>query len=812
MVNDLRPPNKMIRNTRWILCTCLGCILVPVLLAMFACKPSKHHKTSPVKSPSRPKSPSRHPSSVRPPAFKSPNFREIRYANGKRRWIWALPGTVEWLGFERTLPYLLGTETMLELAETDDGLVVNQDKAVIDLGGLSESEVKVTIRKHKGRIATILWPHPGPIPSSIAEVLKNEIKTNWLLHLENPAYNERVFDGLDALGSLLEALLVGHDSDVKPGKIKLTCASGLKSLKLVGVFRMLLGHNDISALKNLHGLESIILENVKLSEKALDALGAHTRLRRLNLNLIMKDDVKLARRIYLAAGKMPQLQVFSFASQGIECEDLPILAEMRNLEVLESYAYCEMPGSWKFLGTMSKIKSLSIIPNHKSWSMPFERLENLETVELPAVELKREDLAKLDKLHKLERLIIASVDEKPSTGLCPKVLDRIKILTIKSGITTGSLLDCLSENSPLRVLSLISVKATSKNAIKMIGRLRYLELLNLTFIEVDIPESLCNGKSALRNVLLIGRGTGKQDVEKISRCNDLELLDLGETPIIDISIEKLDNLRKLRYLNLSKTKKITDNGVRFLSKLVDLKFLELSGTAVGDPTAKVIAKLPRLEHIGIRNTLVTKPSLLIGSNSKTLRSLNMTNIPYAPGGLSGVERLAGLKNLGIRETKVGDEIARYLGKFKNLRKLDMEKTEITDRTLPAIGRLRRLRSLDLAGKSISDKGFKHLAGLKSIRWLTTFDTSISDDSIKTMLSMKGLYYLVIDGKKVTGRNFHELKKLRCLRILFIRAGNKGNLHKLTGLKNLRVLHLDNKEFDEDFIRRFRKLMPWCEVD
>lgn len=93
------------------------------------------------------------------------------------------------------------------------------------------------------------------------------------------------------------------------------------------------------------------------------------------------------------------------------------------------------------------------------------------------------------------------------------------------------------------------------------------------------------------------------DLENLAHWNHLTYLDLSESSITDIGLKKFATIPKPSFieLNLSKCNLITDDGIRNLYKLTNIRKLNLLGTAIRDYSFHILDSLNHLNELDITN-------------------------------------------------------------------------------------------------------------------------------------------------------------------------------------------------------------------
>jgi hypothetical protein len=104
------------------------------------------------------------------------------------------------------------------------------------------------------------------------------------------------------------------------------------------------------------------------------------------------------------------------------------------------------------------------------------------------------------------------------------------------------------------------------------------------------------------------KNVGDRTVQALERLPLLNELSLGRTAVSDTGLSQLNP--HLVSLNLFDDR-ITDDGVKSLERLLNLKTLNLTGTHVSDRGLSSIARLPKLETIFLGRTNVTESGIAV---------------------------------------------------------------------------------------------------------------------------------------------------------------------------------------------------------
>ena len=135
----------------------------------------------------------------------------------------------------------------------------------------------------------------------------------------------------------------------------------------------------------------------------------------------------------------------------------------------------------------------------------------------------------------------------------------------------------------------------------------------LTGLRASVPGSLraiLPGERDLEYTAAIAGATfGDAELQKLGSVgNDLLWLDLSRTGITDAGLKVLAKMPKLEHLDLRGTA-VGDEGVRALACLSNLETLSLYGTGVTDAGLEALRGLPSLRRVYVGGTRVTEPGL-----------------------------------------------------------------------------------------------------------------------------------------------------------------------------------------------------------
>ena len=129
---------------------------------------------------------------------------------------------------------------------------------------------------------------------------------------------------------------------------------------------------------------------------------------------------------------------------------------------------------------------------------------------------------------------------------------------------------------------------------------------------------------------------------------------------------------------------LPENGLDFLARQKNLKWLDVSFLPIGDDATTAIGSLSGLERLSLEGTKIANPTL------KNIRALEHLN------------------ELDLSSTEIDDAGFEELAELSKLETLWLSGTAVTDKSLPLIQRMSSLQFVQIDGSQISSAGWKQL--------------------------------------------------------------------------------------------------------
>lgn len=273
---------------------------------------------------------------------------------------------------------------------------------------------------------------------------------------------------------------------------------------------------------------------------------------------------------------------------------------------------------------------------------------------------------------------------------------------------------CKSFNNVFKFKNIISLNLSSGRIndedLIQLSNLTQLEELNLSSCEKITAKGLSSIKDLINLISLDISFSVFKDGTNLSKLIHLKYLNVSNTKTNDDTMNEIKKLTYLKYLKLSDCISISNDGVKDLKELIYLKYLDLRGCR-------------KINNIGLK---------YIGELTG-LRNLNLTFCNKISNiGLKYIEELTKLENLNLAScTKINNGL-KYLRKFNSLISLDLTQCNCVNHDLVHLRSLTKLKSLNLVEcKNITDDGIKHISELNNLRSLNLSRCqNITDNDLK----------------------------------------------------------------------------------
>ena len=249
------------------------------------------------------------------------------------------------------------------------------------------------------------------------------------------------------------------------------------------------------------------------------------------------------------------------------------------------------------------------------------------------------------------------------------------------------------------------------------------------------------------------------DLRPLRSLREAKTVNLREVLLTDAQLQHLSGYFRLESLSIYSSQ-VTDDGLIPLLRHKTLKYLELTGTSVGNRGVKHLAGHP-LQILNLSSTRVTDDCMDTVGSFKQLHTLLLDGTSVSDTGMARLKGLP-LRHLSLQGTGVSDAGIAALGPMPDMIWLHLDRTGVGDQTLGAVGTWPNLSTLTLSHTRITNAGLPMLTS-GALRSLDFSGTAVSDAGLEELPPKPELGYLELSGTRVTAdvaRDFAESHNLK----------------------------------------------------
>ncbi len=248
--------------------------------------------------------------------------------------------------------------------------------------------------------------------------------------------------------------------------------------------------------------------------------------------------------------------------------------------------------------------------------------------------------------------------------------------------------------------------------------------------------------------------------------NDLQMLNLGSTPVGDEGLKFVGRLTGVKILNLRRTK-ITDIGLAKLATLREMETLYLDDTLVTDAGLAHLAGMKSLQHLNLADRTTksdpSMPSRINDTGMAQLRGmeamtfLDLEGAAITDFGLKSLDAMSKLYHLNLARTRISDAGIDWIISKSELSELNLSGTGVTDAGIAKLSRSQQLRDLQLNETKITERGLEHLKDLPALMNLGIRGTgAITEVGLTSLKAMRTLGTLTISKDQLSAEMTAEL--------------------------------------------------------
>jgi len=277
--------------------------------------------------------------------------------------------------------------------------------------------------------------------------------------------------------------------------------------------------------------------------------------------------------------------------------------------------------------------------------------------------------------------------------------------------------------------------------------------------------------------------SGKSQIKHLrplSELRDLKFLDISQTAIEDLA--PISNVTFLESLNLSNT---PTSAIKFIKYSDRLRYLDISNTKIEDISELV--NLTNLQALKAEKTSIGSFAVL--NQFKSLQELNLNESGF--NNMENLKDLSSLESLSLSKNYILN--FSLLSKLTSLTKLDLSETNFED--LASISSLTKLVQLDVTACKVSD--LSPLNSLASLKKIAADETELSTEDA-TLFVQNNPNILLIHHVKDLQSWWESLSMAWKQALVKINPSlelDKPGIEILTQTLNLPSLDLDDSEIE-----------------
>jgi len=371
----------------------------------------------------------------------------------------------------------------------------------------------------------------------------------------------------------------------------------------------------------------------------------------------------------------------------------------------------------------------------------------------------------------------------------------------------------------LKVLHLSNTNITYKGLrhLKQLQSLNYLELSSGRLDDRALPHI---AELTSLETLVFGFRVTDDGLRHLAPLNNLKELFLWVNDIGGPGLRHLAELPNLHYLCLNGTNyggkcKFTDSSLEYLEDVKSLRKIRLArGLQITDAGVAHLANLAGLEGLNLYGHPITNAGLAHLKSLNSLKELDLRKTKISSGALMQLRQMKSLEYLKLPSSvtdSVTDADMAYLGELDKLKCLHVGIGDgrITDAGLSHVAKLHRLEELSISGKDITDAGMSHIAKLTNLKFLKLWTDQVTNAGLAKLTTLKSLKKLYIYQGSLTTSGLAHLNELPNLTELIVRDIKQDskplNIAGLTNLEKLSIRFERKSEFRDQDLACLAKL-------
>ncbi|MEY2599680.1 MAG: hypothetical protein RLZZ142_1939 [Verrucomicrobiota bacterium] len=261
--------------------------------------------------------------------------------------------------------------------------------------------------------------------------------------------------------------------------------------------------------------------------------------------------------------------------------------------------------------------------------------------------------------------------------------------------------------------------------------------------------------------------------------------------------------------------RLTGKALAAFGALPALDFLDVRDTRVQSPELAVLASFPKLTEIGLPHP-IDEEALQALQSCKLLSAVILGNREVGAKEIELLAKLPSLKRLSLRNARLSNETLAALAKLKSLTALVLYDCGLTDAHLEHLGKPPSLAQLELVRNEIEGPGLAHLASF-SLKKLDLMFNNLSDASLSQLPALHTLedlsvaYCTAITDEGVCSGKLQRMKHLQYLELRGLTRITDASLEALSQFGHLKRIGIREDKISWESVDKMRAAMPNTQV-
>lgn len=245
-----------------------------------------------------------------------------------------------------------------------------------------------------------------------------------------------------------------------------------------------------------------------------------------------------------------------------------------------------------------------------------------------------------------------------------------------------------------------------------------LETLSIADLNDDAEcgKELFSRLTRLRELSIAQPGPADPLLAAVAKIGKLERVSVS-APISDACLTSLRECRRLRTLHLYDARQVTGESLQAISQCGELEELLLVGGQISDDDMRHLASLKQLRMLDISLVAISDNGLRELKDLANVESLSLRYTQVEGSDLPRFTSAGRLEQLDLQGSHAGDALLRQLDRFPALEHLSLDATKVTTAGVLSTHWPSSLIYLSLEGTTIDASALESVQNCSKLKWL-----------------------------------------------------------------------------------------------